>query len=511
MSKTLRLILGDQLNMEHPWFADKQKDVTYVMMEIMPEQLYVKHHIQKIIGFFLNMRHFALSLKQQGHHVIYFYLDSAENQQNFKENLLWLKQKLSIKKFEYQLPDEVRLDEVLKEIQKDFKESKVYDTHHFLTSRNEVRDFFRGKKQYLMENFYRYMRKKHHILVDNQQNPIGGQWNFDAENRKKYDGKTPLKEPLLFERDVAELVALLDKMQVPYLGEINKKEFDYPVGRPEAFALLDYFCVELLPAFGTYEDAMLKEHVTLFHSRLSFVLNLKIISPSEVIQQVIKYWELHQNSITIAQVEGFIRQVIGWREYMRGIYWAEMPSFKEKNFFNSATALPQWFWDGKVKMNCLKHCISNSLEHAYAHHIQRLMVIGNFTLLAGIHPDEVDHWFLGIYADAIEWVQITNTRGMSQFADGGIVGSKPYVSSANYIDKMSNYCKGCFYDKAKRYGNKACPFNSLYWNFYIAHEDKLKSNQRVSMMYKLLEKIEPEEKEKIIEQAKKYLESLNSL
>ncbi len=511
MSKTLRLILGDQLNTQHPWFADKQKDVTYVMMEIMPEQLYVKHHIQKIIGFFLNMRHFALSLKQQGHHVIYFYLDSAENQQDFKENLLWLKQKLSIKKFEYQLPDEVRLDEILKEIQKEFKESKVYDTHHFLTSRNEVRDFFKGKKQYLMENFYRYMRKKHQILVDDGQNPIGGQWNFDADNRKKYDGKTPLKEPLLFKRDVTELVSLLEKMQVSYFGEINKKEFNYPVGRQEAFALLDYFCEELLPAFGTYEDAMLKEHVTLFHSRLSFVLNLKVISPLEVVQQVIKYWELHQNSITIAQVEGFTRQVIGWREYMRGLYWAEMPGFKEKNFFNYDTALPQWFWDGKVKMNCLKHCISNSLEHAYAHHIQRLMVIGNFTLLAGIHPTEVDHWFLGVYTDAIEWVQITNTRGMSQFADGGLVGSKPYVSSANYIDKMSNYCKGCFYDKGKRHGNKACPFNSLYWNFYIAQEDKLKSNQRISMMYRLLEKIEPQEKEKITEQAKKYLENINSL
>jgi deoxyribodipyrimidine photolyase-related protein len=348
-------------------------------------------------------------------------------------------------------------------------------------------------------------------LVDDGQNPIGGQWNFDADNRKKYDGKVPLKEPLIFKRDVTELVNLLEKMQVPYMGEINKKEFDYPVGRQEAFALLDYFCQELLPAFGTYEDAMLKEHVTLFHSRLSFVLNLKIISPNEIIQQVIKYWEQHQNSITIAQVEGFTRQVIGWREYMRGIYWAEMPGFKEKNFFNYNAPLPDWFWDGKVKMHCLKHCIANSLENAYAHHIQRLMVIGNFALLAGIHPTEVDNWFLGVYTDAIEWVQITNTRGMSQFADGGIVGSKPYVSSANYIDKMSNYCKNCFYDKTKRYGNKACPFNSLYWNFYIEQEDKLKNNQRVSMMYKLLEKMEPTEKEKISEQAKKYLENLNSL
>lgn len=210
---------------------------------------------------------------------------------------------------------------------------------------------------------------------------------------------------------------------------------------------------------------------------LILALNIKLIAPKEVVAQVLETYYMAENTIDIANVEGFIRQVIGWREYMRGIYWAEMPSFANLNFLNNNTPLPNWFWDGKVKMNCLKNCINNSLDHAYAHHIQRLMVIGNFSLLIGAHPKEVDNWYLGVYIDAVEWVQITNTRGMSQFADGGIVGSKPYVASANYINKMSNYCKGCQYDKDKKYGENACPFNSLYWAFFKQHQDKLKVTQ----------------------------------
>lgn len=512
MAKLLRLILGDQLNHSHSWFKEKNNEVTYVIMEVMQEQHYVKHHIQKIVGFFSAMRQFASELKDEGHQVIYYYLDAKENHQNFNQNLSWLIEKLSIEKFEYQMPDEYRLDQQFKAYAKSISiPSAIFDTEHFYTSKEEVKEFFKGKKQYLMENFYRYMRKKHHILVDNNLEPTGGQWNFDHENRKKYDGKTPLKKPLTFKRDVTEMVKMLKQMEVPQFGNINLKEFSYPICKADALALLEYFCNELLPAFGKYEDAMLKEHQTLFHSCLSFTLNLKIISPQEVVNQVIATWKLNKGTIDMAQVEGFVRQVIGWREYMRGIYWAEMPQFAQQNFLDNKNALPTWFWDGQVKMNCLKQCVNNSLDNAYAHHIQRLMVIGNFTLLAGCHPDEVDQWYLGVYADAAEWVQITNTRGMSQFADGGIVGSKPYVASANYINKMSNYCKGCVYDKDKRYGNKACPLNSLYWNFYLSHEKELKKNQRVSMMYRILEKMEPIEIEKIKQQASVYLQEINTL
>jgi deoxyribodipyrimidine photolyase-related protein len=247
----------------------------------------------------------------------------------------------------------------------------------------------------------------------------------------------------------------------------------------------------------------------LFHSRLSFSLNNKMLSPLEVVEKVERYWFANQDRINIAQVEGFIRQIIGWREYMRGVYWAKMPEYATLNFFGHNRKLPEFYWSGKTKMNCLKHSIGQSLEKSYAHHIQRLMVTGNFALLAGIHPDEVDQWYLGIYIDAIEWVEITNTRGMSQFADGGIVGTKPYVSSANYIDKMSDYCKGCHYDKSLKIGEKACPFNSLYWHFYHRNEDKLAKNPRIGMAYRTLEKMK--DKSKILDQAEKYLGNLEGL
>lgn len=512
MVKTLRLVLGDQLNHAHSWFKEKDDRIIYVMMEVMQEQNYVKHHVQKITGFFLAMRQFATELKEKGHQVIYLHLDDKENQQNFDDNLNKLIQKLPAEKFEYQMPDEYRLEQQFKTYAASIAiPTAIFDTEHFYTSKEELKDFFKGKKQYLMENFYRYMRKKHHILVDNNLEPVGGQWNFDHENRKKYDGKTPLKSQLKFNRDATEIVKMLDKMAVPYFGKINLTAYSYPICKDDALQLLAYFCDELLPAFGKYEDAMLKEHDTLFHSCLSFALNLKMISPQEVVDKVISTWLTNKEKIDIAQVEGFVRQVIGWREYMRGIYWSEMPQFATLNYLENKNPLPSWFWNGQVKMNCLNHCINNSLDNAYAHHIQRLMVIGNFTLLAGCHPDEIDAWYLGVYADAAEWVQITNTRGMSQFADGGIIGSKPYVASANYVNKMSNYCKGCQYDKDKRHGNNACPLNSLYWNFYINKEEQLKKNQRVSMMYRLIEKMDPSEIEEIKQQAAVYLRDIETL
>jgi deoxyribodipyrimidine photolyase-related protein len=240
-------------------------------------------------------------------------------------------------------------------------------------------------------------------------------------------------------------------------------------------------------------------------------MNIKMISPQEVINRAIKEWENRKEEIEYHQIEGFVRQIIGWREYMRGIYWLKMPEYETMNFFNNQEKLPTWFWTGKTKMNCLKDAITQSLDYAYAHHIQRLMITGNFALLAGVHPDEVDAWYLGIYIDAIQWVEITNTRGMSQFADGGIVGTKPYVSSATYIDKMSHYCGSCFYDKSLKTGVKACPFNSLYWNFYDKNEDKLSKNPRIGMMYNVWRKMQPEAKVALLEQADYYLKNINDL
>lgn len=509
MSKTLRLILGDQLNLQHPWFKEVHPDYLYVMMEMKQETGYVRHHIQKVVGFFLAMRNFAETLQNDGHQIIYWNLDHPDNTQSLPENLSFLIGKNEIQSFEYQFPDEYRLDKQLKEFCQELViTSRALDTEHFLTSRVFLGEFFKGKKTFRMETFYREMRKKYDILMDGKE-PLKGKWNFDHENRNKFRDLLLLKEAKFFPKNVSKITDLLTRMQVETIGTIDEENFEWPVSREESLQVLDHFCEKLLDHFGEYQDAMHSGDPFLFHSRLSFSMNTKMLSPLEVVQKVEKYWFVQQDRINIAQVEGFIRQIIGWREYMRGVYWAKMPEYATLNFFGHERKLPEWYWTGNTKMNCLKHSIGQSLEKAYAHHIQRLMVTGNFALLAGIDPDQVDAWYLGIYIDAIEWVEITNTRGMSQFADGGIVGTKPYVSSANYIDKMSDYCKGCHYNKSLKIGEKACPFNSLYWHFYNRNEDKLAKNPRIGMAYKTWEKMK--DKTKILEQAEKYLENLDGL
>lgn len=509
--KTLRLILGDQLNSAHSWFSLVRPEVTYVMMEVRTETDYAKHHIQKIVGFFAAMRHFAQELKAAGHTVIYMKLEDPENKQSFAKNCCELITTLRIERFEYQEPDEYRVDEHLEEFTSSLSiPYSVVGTEHFFTSRNELAEFFRGKKTYLMESFYRAMRKKHQVLMEGDQ-PLTGQWNYDHDNRKKLPKDHMVTPTLIFENVVMELVDMIRSKGIKTIGNIDPKHFIWPVNREQSLQLLDHFIRECLPLFGTFEDAMTTGTWSVYHSRLSFAMNVKLLSPREVIDAAIYTWEENPEKISFNQVEGFVRQILGWREFMRGIYWAHMPEYGQLNFFGHTAALPEWFWTGKTKMNCLKYAIGQSLDHAYAHHIQRLMVTGNFALLAGIDPDEVDQWYLGIYIDALDWVEITNTRGMSQFADGGIVGTKPYVSSAAYIDKMSDYCGTCFYNKSKKVGDKSCPFNSLYWNFYDRHTDKLKRNPRIGMMYKVWERMAQHDRTAILEQAEKYLNLINEL
>ncbi|MCC8410948.1 cryptochrome/photolyase family protein [Mucilaginibacter sp. UR6-1] len=510
MGKTLRLILGDQLNSGHSWLKAADKNVVYVMMEVMQEQEYVMHHVQKMLAFFAAMRNFAHQLTKKGHRVIYIKLDDTDNAQTIEANIKRIIKHEDIERFEYQLPDEYRLDEQLKQICKKLKiETGSADTEHYFTTRYEVKEFF-GDKYFLMENFYRHMRIKHQVLMQGSK-PAGNKWNFDHENRKKYDGKSPLVPPVEFNHDVSELKKMIDIKKVKYFGEVDEKHFPWPLSRNEALKLMDYFCEHLLPHFGTYEDAMLQQHISLFHSRISFAQNSKMIAPHEVIGKVLSHYDKNKHEITLAQVEGYIRQVLGWREFMRGVYWAKMPEFASLNFFDHRDELPEWFWTGKTKMNCLSKCIGQSLNHAWAHHIQRLMVIGNFALLAGLNPDEVDAWYLGVYIDAIEWVEITNTRGMSQFADGGIIGSKPYVSSAAYINKMSDYCGNCHYDYKKKTGERACPYNSLYWNFFYRNAGKLEGNHRIGMMYNILKKMSSDDIDEINKQADIYLGIINEL
>ncbi|MHA7100441.1 cryptochrome/photolyase family protein [Roseivirga pacifica] len=509
--KTLRLLLGDQLNQNHSWFKKTDPQHIYVLMEMEQELNYTTHHIQKIIGFFLAMRSFAGMLENKGHQVIYLKLDEKENQQKLTKNLRNLIEEHNIKRFEYQLPDEYRLDKQLREFCKDLSiETSVFDTEHFLTERNELERFFKGKKQLLMESFYRMMRKKHDVLMDNGE-PEGGKWNYDHKNRNKMPKNTQVPSPKTYAKKVNDLVTLLESKGIKSIGSVAQENFIWPTTREEALDLLEYFCKNLLKDFGTYQDALTTKGWSLFHSRLSFALNIKLISPKEIIEAVETYWRNHQETIPLSSAEGFIRQILGWREYMRGIYWMHMPEYSRENYFANNRALPSWFWNGQTKMKCLSHSIQQSLEHAYAHHIQRLMVTGNFALLAGIHPDEVDQWYLGIYIDAIEWVEITNTRGMSQYADGGIVATKPYVSSANYMHKMSHYCEQCHYNYKAKTGEGSCPFNSLYWNFIDQHHTKLSKNPRMSMIYRVWDKNSAKDQNQILEQAALYLDKIEEL
>jgi deoxyribodipyrimidine photolyase-related protein len=490
----LKLILGDQLNLQHSWFKEVDSSEVFVLMEMRQETDYAPHHIQKVVAFFGAMRNFSEVLKQAGHQVHYLALDDKANRQQLEANLNFLIEKFNADGFAYMEPDEYRLDQQLKEYVLGLNiPSEVVETEHFMTSRSELTEFFEGKKQLILEFFYRRMRKKFDLLMQLDQ-PEGGQWNFDKNNRKKWKGTPSIPEPFYPKaNDLEALNEMIENAGVKTIGSFDKNQFLYPLSRTQALEQLDYFCRYLLVHFGDYQDALHTDEVNLFHSRISFALNAKIIRPLEVVQTVITYYREHSDDIELSQVEGFVRQIIGWREYMRGIYWKEMPAYASMNALENTNPLPEFYWTGKTKMNCLHQSITNSLDNAYAHHIQRLMITGNFALLAQIHPDKVDEWYLGIYADAIQWVQITNTRGMSQWADGGIVATKPYVSAAAYIHKMSNYCDSCQYDKKKRVGEDACPFNSLYWNFLDDKKQFFAKNNRMAMMLRLLEKIPAED------------------
>jgi len=510
-NKNLRLLLGDQLNLNHSWFNTIDNNVIYVMMEVRQETDYVMHHIQKVLAFFAAMREFARELQKKGHQVYYIKLDDPENMQSIPGNLTKLIQEKKIARFEYQLPDEFRLDQQMQQYCESLSiPSKAIDTEHFLTARTNVAEHFKGKQQYLLESFYRMMRKRYDILLENDQ-PVGGKWNYDVENRQPYDGKVPVPEPILFQNDVRELRQLLVKENVKTFGLIEDDKLIWPINRQQVLEALSFFVEQCLPYFGRYEDAMTKQHWSMFHSRLSFALNSKMLHPMETVEAALHAWEQNKSRITLPQIEAFVRQIIGWREYMLGVYWAQMPDYEKLNFFDHDCKLPHYYWDGETNMQCLHYCIGQSLKYAFAHHIQRLMVTGNFALLAGIHPDEVDAWYLGIYIDAIQWVEITNTRGMSQYADGGIIATKPYISSARYIQKMSDYCTGCHYDPKKKYGDRACPFNSLYWGFYNRHRGKLANNPRIGMMYRILDRFSDEERSSILKQGDWYLERIEGL
>ena len=503
--KKLRLILGDQLNQKHSWFDKTDDDITYIMAEMRQETDYVKHHIQKVVGFFLAMRNFQEELSEKGHRFIYLKIGDGDNPQQLDKLIEKHVANTNAERFEYQLPDEYRLDKQLKSICKSLSiETEAIDSEHFYTTRYELKNFYSGKKQFVMESFYRMMRKKHDIMIVNGQ-PDGGKWNFDHSNRKKWTGKPEIPHERGFRKDVGALLEEIEKARIKTMGNIDPKSFNWPTSRADSLSVLNYFCKNLLVHFGDYQDALHSEQKFLFHSRISFAMNSKMISPKEVIDKVLDHYYEHTGDIHISQVEGFVRQILGWREYMRGMYWASMPGYAKYNKLDNHNKLPEFYWTGETKMNCLKQAITQSLDEAYAHHIQRLMITGNYALLTQVHPDEIDAWYLGIYIDAIEWVEITNTRGMSQFADGGMIATKPYVSSANYINKMGNYCSGCEYSHTKKVGENACPFNALYWNFLDEKKEHFANNHRMNMMMSLLEKKSKKDLGDLKERAKEVI------
>jgi deoxyribodipyrimidine photolyase-related protein len=513
--KKLRLILGDQLNEKHQWFNRVESDTLYVLAELKQETDYVKHHVQKVCAFFLAMHEFSRSLESKGHRVLYLTLDETKDYSDLNDLVCDLISKCECKVFEYQQPDEYRVHKQLQSLSQTVGiVSNCYDTEHFFIEHSELRDYIVPQRHNRMELFYRKMRKRFGILMEGD-SPLGGRWNFDEFNRNKLTASdiAALPQALCFENPTSDILARLHVHKVETFGEIGETII-WPINGEQAKQLLVYFCQVGLPDFGKFQDAMTcnSPHAwSLYHSRLSFALNIKVLNPRDVIDAAIDAYYENTSSISLAQVEGFVRQILGWREYVRAVYWVNMPEYETQNALGARENLPSWFWNGETKMACVSQCIKQSLEFAYAHHIQRLMVIGNFALLAGIDPQQVDDWYLGIYIDALQWVELPNTRGMALYADGGWIATKPYSASGNYINKMSDYCRTCHYNVKDKTGPSACPFNVLYWYFFGRHEGKLSKNQRLSFVAKQWAKKTPLEKQSIHESANKLLENINEL
>ena len=481
--RTLRLILGDQLSQSLPSLQDCDKTNDWLLMaEVREEATYVKHHKKKIAYIFSAMRHFAVELRAEGYKLHYTHYEDESNTGSLFGEVQQLCEGQTFERIVVTQCGEYRLHQEMQSWHQRLGIPVVIlDDTRFLSSINDFKRWAQGRKQLRMEYFYREMRKSLHILMDNDQ-PIGGKWNFDSANRKALPKHIQIPNPTRFEPDeiTQQVIDLVRERFADHFGDLD--DFHYATTREQALKVLDEFITERLINFGDYQDAMAQDKPWLFHSHISFYLNSGLLLPMEVIAAAeVAY---RQYALPLNAVEGFIRQVLGWREYVRGLYWLKMPDYQSENFLNAQRRLPELFWTGKTKMNCLSQCITDTKKNAYAHHIQRLMVLGNFALLAGLHPDDVNEWYLIVYADAYEWVELPNVTGMILFADGGVLASKPYAASGAYINKMSNYCQHCHYNVKEKEGAQACPFNYLYWDFLSRHIEILGNNPRLGMPYR---------------------------
>ena len=504
----LILVLGDQLSHSLPSLAaaDPGRD-RILMVEVREEATYVRHHKKKLAFVFAAMRHFAAELRAKGWTVDYVALDAADNSGSFTSEVVRAIERERPRRLVVTEAGEWRVREAMAGWSEAFGVPvEILQDRRFICSRDEFEGWAEGRKQLRMEFFYREMRRKTGLLMDGEE-PEGSRWNFDTENRKPAGADLVMPGPARHEPDAVtrDVLALVAERFPDHFGELEP--FWFAVTAAQAEAALDHFIETALPTFGDYQDAMLRDERFLYHSILGLYINAGLLDPLAVCRRVEQAYRAGRAPLNAA--EGFIRQIIGWREYVRGIYWLKMPEYRERNFFAASGDLPGFYWTGETDMACLEAAISQTKEEAYAHHIQRLMVTGNFAMLAGVDPKQVHEWYLAVYADAYEWVELPNVLGMSQFADGGLLGSKPYAASGNYISKMSDYCGACRYDVKQKTGEKACPFNPLYWDFLVRNEDKLRGNPRLAQVYRTWDRMADEKKAAYRESAARVLESLS--
>ncbi|VXD04991.1 (6-4) photolyase [Pseudomonas sp. 8Z] len=481
-ARRLILLLGDQLTPGLGALADIDPERDHLLLaEVMEEASHVPHHPKKIALIFSAMRHFAEALRERGLQVHYVTLDDPANSGSLPGELQRWTQQLNPAEVHLTECGDWRLEQALRHCGVPIH---WHPDTRFLCSREAFAAWAQGRKHLRMEFFYREMRRASGLLLNPDGSPEGGAWNFDADNRKALPKGVRPPAPLRIEADAttAEVLELVAQRFADHYGRLDG--FDYPVTAEQAERLWRYFLAYGLADFGDYQDAMADGEPFLFHSRISAALNIGLLDMRRLCSEVEAAYRAGEVPLNAA--EGFIRQLIGWREYVRGIYWLRMPEYAEGNTFGNARALPAFYWTGQTRMNCMRQAIGQTLEHAYAHHIQRLMVTGNFALLAGIAPKAICDWYLAVYMDAFDWVELPNTLGMVMHADGGYLGSKPYCASGQYIKRMSNHCQGCSYKVSESTGESACPFNALYWHFLMRHRERLERNPRIGMVYRNL-------------------------
>ena len=486
----LIVVLGDQLDLDAAGFDgfDADQDAVW-MAEVAEESTQVWSSKPRTALFLSAMRHFALALQGAGRPLHYTRLDAPDNAGSLQAQLRSDMQRLQPAALVMTAPGDWRVLQAIKAVAVAGKlPLDVREDRHFFCS---VRDFAahaKGRKSLRMAHFYSEQRKRHGVLMDGGV-PVGGQWSFDADNREAFGaagpGDVPPRSRFSPDAVTQAVIALVNTRFAEHPGRLES--FGWPVTRAQALQSLQVFITERLPLFGRYQDAMWPGDPWLYHAHLAAALNLKLLNPREVVAQAQAAYLAGR--APLASVEGFIRQILGWREYVRGVYWTQMPGYLERNALGANENLPAWYWSGATDMACLRDALAQTLTHGYANHIQRLMVTGLFALMLGVDPKQVHAWYLAVYVDAVEWVELPNTLGMSQYADGGVMGSKPYIATGKYIQRMSPHCKGCRYDPAQREGDKACPFTTLYWDFLMRHQAMLAGNPRMALQVKNLARL----------------------